>query len=225
MAKILVVEDDESLSRMVSEWLSGEHHTVECSFDGADASERLRFYEFDLIILDLNLPSMGGIKILREFRATGKTTPVLILTGQDRIEDKEIGLDSGADDYLTKPFNMKELSARVRAILRRPSSYAGNTLVSRGLELDTGNHSVKVNGNDVALLPKEFQLLEFLMRHPDQVFSADALLNRVWASASDSSIDALTTCVKRLRKKIDVDGSPSFIKTVHGVGYKLFTSD
>jgi DNA-binding response OmpR family regulator len=225
MAKILVVEDDESLSRMVSEWLAGEHHTVECSFDGADACEKLKFYEFDMVILDLNLPSMGGIKVLREFRASGKTTPVLILTGQDKIEDKEVGLDSGADDYLTKPFHMKELSARVRAVLRRPSSYAGDRLVSRGLELDPGNHTVKVNGNDISLLPKEFQLLEFLMRHPDQVFSADALLNRVWASASDSSIDALTTCVKRLRKKIDLDGSPSFIKTVHGVGYKLFTGE
>jgi DNA-binding response OmpR family regulator len=225
MAKILVVEDDESLSRMVSEWLTGEHHSVECSFDGADALEKLQFYEFDLIILDLNLPSMGGIKILREFRASGKTTPVLILTGQDKIEDKEVGLDSGADDYLTKPFHMKELSARVRAVLRRPSSYSGDKLSSRGLELDPGTHTVKVNGNDISLLPKEFQLLEFLMRHPDQVFSADALLNRVWSSASDSSIDALTTCVKRLRKKIDVDGSPSFIKTVHGVGYKLFTDD
>lgn len=225
MAKILVVEDDESLSRMVSEWLLGEHHTVECSYDGADAAEKLKFYEFDMVILDLNLPSQGGIKILREFRGCGKTTPVLILTGQDKIEDKEIGLDSGADDYLTKPFHMKELSARVRAVLRRPASYSGDRLVSRGLELDPGNHTVKVNGNEISLLPKEFQLLEFLMRHPDQVFSADALLNRVWASASDSSIDALTTCVKRLRKKIDVEGSPSFIKTVHGVGYKLFTGE
>ncbi len=223
VAKILIVEDDESLSRMVSEWLVGEHHHVECSFDGADALEKLQYYEFDMIILDLNLPTMGGIKILKEFRASGKLTPVLILTGQDKIEDKELGLDTGADDYLTKPFHMKELSARVRAVLRRPSSYAGDKLTAGGLELTPGTHSVKVNGNEISLLPKEFALLEFLMRHPDQVFSADALLNRVWASASDSSIDALTTCVKRLRKKIDVDGSPSFIKTVHGVGYKLNT--
>jgi len=225
MAKILVVEDDESLSRMVSEWLIGEHHTVECSFDGADALEKLQFYDFELIILDLNLPSMGGIKILQAFRASGKQTPVLILTGQDKIEDKEIGLDSGADDYLTKPFHMKELSARVRAVLRRPTNYVGDKLASGALELDPGNHSVKVDGNEISLLPKEFALLEFLMRHPDQVFSADALLNRVWSSASDSSIDALTTCVKRLRKKIDKDGQPSFIKTVHGVGYKLHTAD
>ncbi|MBA3859368.1 MAG: DNA-binding response regulator [Cyanobacteria bacterium PR.3.49] len=225
MAKILVVEDDESLSRMVSEWLVGEHHNVECSFDGADALEKLEFYDFDLIILDLNLPSMGGIKILKQFRASGKQTPVLILTGQDKIEDKELGLDSGADDYLTKPFHMKELSARVRAVLRRPTSYVGDKLSSGGLELDPGNHSARVDGNEVSLLPKEFALLEFLMRHPDQVFSADALLNRVWASASDSSIDALTTCVKRLRKKIDKDGQPSYIKTVHGVGYKLNVAD
>ncbi len=208
---------------MVSEWLINEHHHVEASLDGADALEKLKFYDFDLVILDLNLPSMGGIKILREFRAAGKETPVLILTGQDKIEDKEVGLDSGADDYLTKPFHMKELSARVRAVLRRPSSYVGDRLTAGVLELNPGTHTVQINGKEISLLPKEFALLEFLMRHPDQVFSADALLNRVWASASDSSIDALTTCVKRLRKKIDIEGSPSFIKTVHGVGYKLST--
>lgn len=225
MAKILVVEDDESLSRMVSEWLVSEHHHVEVSQDGADAMEKLQFYDFDLVILDLNLPSMGGINILRQFRASGKETPVLILTGQDKIEDKEVGLDSGADDYLTKPFHMKELSARVRAILRRPSTYVGDKLTAGALELSPATHSVKIKGLDISLLPKEFALLEFLMRHPDQVFSADALLNRVWASASDSSIDALTTCVKRLRKKIDTDGSPSYIKTVHGVGYKLSSGE
>lgn len=223
MAKILVVEDDESLSRMLSEWLVNEHHTVEVSIDGADANEKLQYYDFDLVILDLNLPSMGGIKILKQFRASGKETPVLILTGQDKIEDKELGLDSGADDYLTKPFHMKELSARVRAVLRRPTTYVGDKLTHGALELTPGTHSVKINGKEVVLLPKEFALLEFLMRHPDQVFSADALLNRVWESASDSSIDALTTCVKRLRKKIDMEGAPSFIKTVHGVGYKIST--
>jgi DNA-binding response OmpR family regulator len=120
---------------------------------------------------------------------------------------------------------MKELSARVRAVLRRPSTYVGDKLTAGALELNPSTHSVKVNGQEISLLPKEFSLLEFLMRHPDQVFSADALLNRVWASASDSSIDALTTCVKRLRKKIDTDGSPSYIKTVHGVGYKLYTGE
>lgn len=149
----------------------------------------------------------------------------MILTGQAKIEDKEIGLDSGADDYLTKPFHMKELSARVRAILRRTSTYICDKLTVGALELNPSGHSVKVNGLEISLLPKEFSLLEFLMRHPDQVFSADALLNRVWASASDSSIDALTSCVKRLRKKIDTDGWPSHIKTFHGVGYKLYTGE
>ncbi len=154
MAKILVVEDDESLSRMVSEWLVSEHHHVEVSQDGADAMEKLQFYDFDLVILDLNLPSMGGINILRQFRAAGKETPVLILTGQDKIEDKEVGLDSGADDYLTKPFHMKELSARVRAILRRPSTYVGDKLTAGALELNPGTHSVKINGLDISLFAK-----------------------------------------------------------------------
>ncbi len=221
MSKILIVEDDETLSRMVSDWLTSEHHHVEVSNNGTDGLEKLQYFQYDLIILDLQLPGMGGISILREFRNMGKQTPVLILTGKDRIEDKEVGLDTGADDYLTKPFHMKELSARLRALLRRPRNYVGDTLTAGPLALNSGAHSVTVGGEEVSLLPKEFALLELLMRHPEQVFSADALLNRVWASESESTIDALTTCIKRLRKKIDREGQPSFIKTVHKVGYKL----
>ncbi len=221
MAKVLVIEDDNSLSRMIKDWLTIEHHNIETVADGKQGLEKLQYYQYDLVIMDWQLPGMEGVEILREFRKGGGITPVLMLTGKNTIVDKEAGLDSGADDYLTKPFHMKELSARIRALLRRPQVMVGNTLTVGKFSLDPSNHVVTRDGVELKLLPKEFALLEFLMRHPNQVFSADALLNRVWASESDATIDALTSCIKRLRKKIDAEGESSPIRTVHGVGYKL----
>lgn len=206
---------------MIRDWLTIEHHNVEVVGDGKEGLEKLQFYEYDIVILDWALPGMQGVDILKEFRNKGGVTPVLMLTGKDAVTEKEQGFDAGADDYLTKPFHMKELSARLRALLRRPQAYVGDVLEHGSLSLDRSNYAVVRNGEQIRLLPKEFALLEFLMRHPNQVFSADALLNRVWASESDATIDALTTCIKRLRKKVDVQGQQSIIRTIHGVGYKL----
>ena len=206
---------------MIRDWLTIEHHNIEVVGDGKEGLEKLQFYEYDVVILDWALPGMQGVEILKEFRNNGGVTPVLMLTGKDAVTDKEQGFDAGADDYLTKPFHMKELSARLRALLRRPQGYVGDVIEHGNLSLDRSNYAVVRNGEQIRLLPKEFALLEFLMRHPNQVFSADALLNRVWASESDATIDALTTCIKRLRKKVDVQGQQSIIRTIHGVGYKL----
>lgn len=221
MAKVLVVEDDAELRGMVEDWLSHEHYEVESAGNGREALEKLRFYEFDLILLDWELPEVQGIDILREFRAGGRTTPVIMLTGKKAIGEKEQGLDTGADDYLTKPFHMKELSARVRAILRRAGGQTSNILRARNIELDPTSYRVLRDGVDVHLQRREFSLLEFLMRNPNRVFSPDALLERVWASESDATPEAIRTCMKRLRQKIDVEGQESIIRTVHGVGYKL----
>lgn len=210
------------LSRMVRDWLTFEHHLVETADNGRDGLDKLSFYQYDLVILDWELPEMTGIEICREFRSRGGTTPVLMLTGKGTINDKESGYDAGADDYLTKPFHMKELSLRLRALLRRGgASLQSDTLKFRELELEPGSHRVTRHGKDLQLLPKEFALLEFFMRHPNQVFSAEALLSRVWASETDTTVDAVSTCIKRLRKKVDLEGQTSVIKTVHGVGYKL----
>lgn len=225
MAKILIVEDDLGLSKMVRDWLVFEKHQVEEVADGTEALEKLRFYEYDLVILDWMLPGISGVQILREFRNTRGSTPVLMLTGKDTIIDKETGLDAGADDYLTKPFHMKELSARTRALLRRPRDIVTDTIKVGDLLLDRGKHKILKNNVEVKLLPKEFALIDFLMRHPNQVFSVDALLNRVWESESDATADAVTTCVKRIRKKLDSEGKPSIIRTVHGVGYRLDTEE
>lgn len=220
MAKILLVEDNEDLANSVRTFLMFEHHTVEHINDGQTASEQLRSFQYELVILDWNLPRMDGIDILRRFRELGGTTPVIMLTGHDTVDEKMRGLDTGADDYLTKPFQMKELGARVRALLRRPAAVSNsNVLQAGGITIDTQKYRVTVNGDPMTLVPREFQLLEFFMRHPNQVFSPEALLNRVWPSDSDATTEALRTALKRLRKKVDPDGN--LLRTVHGVGYIL----
>ncbi|MBY0549816.1 MAG: response regulator transcription factor [Candidatus Obscuribacterales bacterium] len=222
MAKILVVEDDVDLSSKVSEWLSFEQHLVEVVYDGQEAYDRLRVYSYECVILDWDLPKMTGLEVCKQFRNHGGHTPILMLTGKDAIAEKEAGLDAGADDYLTKPFHLKELSARIRALLRRPvQSYTGGTIKTGELELDPLSRRVTRNGSEIILQPKEYALLEFFMRHPNEVFSPDALINRVWNSESDTSADTIYTYMKVLRRKISPEAPGSLIKTVHGVGYKL----
>jgi DNA-binding response OmpR family regulator len=221
MAKILIVEDDKALCNTVQKWLVHEHHLVEVAETGEQALENLKFYKYDLVVLDINLPKISGLDVCRQFRDKGGTTAILMLTGRDSVDDKEKGLDSGADDYLTKPFHLKELSARVRALLRRPSAIAGDVLKSGTLSLETSTFKVLRDGLEIQVSQQEFALLEFLMRNANQVFSPEALLDRVWKSSSDVSPAAIRTHVKMLRKKIDKDGEPSFIKNIHGVGYRF----
>jgi DNA-binding response OmpR family regulator len=221
MAKILLVEDDVDYSGVLEGWLTDEHYTVEVLNDGSEARDRLAAYQYDLVILDWMLPGVTGVELCKEMRSEGNTTPVLMLTGRSAIEDKEQGFDAGADDYLTKPFNFKELSMRVRALLRRASGLASNCLTVGDIVLDPVSYSVTKGGEEVRLQRNEFALLEFLMRNPNRVFSAEALLERVWTADSEATSDAIRTCMKRLRKKLDSDPDSSIIQTLHGVGYKL----
>lgn len=221
MAKILLVEDDRALVETVVQCLSGQKHTVEKVYTGKDARDYLLFYQYDLVILDIQLPGESGIELCKEFRNRGNMTPVLMLTGKSSIDDKEAGLDAGADDYLTKPFHVKELLARVRALLRRPGTMTKNTLQIREIELDPAAGTVVSKGKPIKLVPRELALLEFFMRHPNQIFSVQNLLDRVWESSSDATSEAVTTCIKRLRQKLDARDQPSVITTVHGLGYKM----
>ncbi|HMW88796.1 MAG TPA: response regulator transcription factor [Candidatus Obscuribacter sp.] len=221
MPKILLIDDDHQLVESLTILLESEMFTVESVFNGADARDRLRHYDHDVIILDWSLPDSSGVEICKQFRATGKTTPVLMLTGRSEVEDKEIGLDAGADDYLTKPFSTRELLARVRALLRRYAMSSSNILELDNLALNPATREVSRNGRSIELLPREFAVLEFLMRHPNQVFTGQALLNHVWAAESDASVDAVRTCVMRLRKKLEQDDEAPLIHTVYGVGYKI----
>lgn len=221
MAKILLVEDDKDLCGRVHEWLSYEHHAVECVHDGGEAADRLKYYQYELVILDWDLPKTSGLDVCKGFRGKGGITPILMLTGKGELREKELGLDAGSDDYLTKPFHLKELSARIRALLRRPTTFAGCTLKAGILELDPAKHTLMMKGQEIALLPKEYALLEFLMRHPNEAFSPEALLSRVWSSESDAAADTIYTYIKTLRKKLAVFADAPSIKTLHGVGYKL----
>lgn len=221
MAKILLVEDDADVAEMIEDCLKREHHLVEWANNGGDALHRLKSYVYDIVVLDINLPNMSGLEVLKEFRGRGGSTPVLMLTGKNTVADKELGLDTGADDYLTKPFDGRELSARIRALLRRIGVIPSNKLSVRNLVLDPVTYKVTRDQNVIELLPREFSLLEFFMRHPDQVFSVEALLDRVWTADKEASADAVRMCIQRLRKKLDRDNESSFIKTVHRVGYVL----
>lgn len=221
MPKVLIVEDDADFLSRLQEWLSLEKFIVESTGDGSDALDRLKTYQYDVIVLDWNLPGMSGVDVLDAFRKNGGKTPVLMLTGRNTVKEKTTGLDAGADDYLTKPFDLLELSARLRALLRRPHIVQSDVLKNGEIELDTVSRAVKVAGRSVTLLPLEYALLEFLMRHPNQVFSHTALVDRVWKAESTATSEAVRTLVMALRKKIASPGRTSVIKTVHGMGYRF----
>jgi len=221
MAKILIVEDDKQLSGLLVDWLTGEGHVPDPVYNGRDGLERLKFYRYDVVVLDWELPGLSGPDLCRQYRAEGGQTPILMLTGKKELEEKETGLDSGADDYLTKPFHMKELSARLRALLRRAPAVSQAVLTAGNLTLNPKSRQVLVNDVEINLQPKEFALLEFLMRHPNQPFSAEAILDRVWSSESDAAPDTVRIHIMRLRNKIDVIGVGSMIRTIHRVGYML----
>lgn len=224
MAKILFVEDDVALAASVRDWLSSDHHLVEWVANGSEGWDRVRTGGFDLVILDWNLPQISGIEILRNMRNLRLELPVLMLTGKQAINERTEGLDSGADDYLTKPFSMKELSSRVRALLRRSHRGSGNLLQVADLILDQAKYRVTKSGAEIHLQPTDFRLLEFFMRYPDQVFTAEAILQRVWQSDSEATTAALRTAIKRLRQKIDLeatDDANSLIETLPRIGYRM----
>lgn len=222
MGKILIVEDDKHAAEMVVSWLESERHNMDHAATGEDALEHLKMMEYDVVLLDWDLPGISGYDVLKAFRAMGHTTPVIMLTGKSNVEHKEEGLDGGADDYLTKPYSLKELSARIRAQMRRQSNAPSNELEFRDLVLVPDQMRVTRSGKDITLLPKEFTLLEFFMRNPDRVFTAEAIMIRVWSSEAETSTDAFRSTLKRLRQKIDSpQDQTSLIETVHGAGYRF----
>ncbi len=221
MAKILVIEDNLELQDNIREWLLLDQHIVDCCSDGGEAIAYLDSYDYDAIVLDWTLPKMSGIEICKQFRGRGGVTPILMLTGRRTIDDKESGLDAGADDYLTKPFEMRELSARIRALLRRGSGPPSQQLKARDIVLDKQAKRVTKAGKELKLMPKDFAILEVLMTYPDRVFSAEALVERIWSSDSEVTSEVVRKHVNRIRAQVDSADSPSLIRTVHGAGYAL----
>lgn len=223
MAKVLVVDDDEDLVQTICDKLRQENYAIETAYDGEQALNLLCCSQFDVVVLDWDLPYISGIDACKQFRASGGSTPILMLTGKTAIHEKEKGFDSGVDDYLVKPFEMRELAVRLRALLRRASGQLSSVLVHGNLQLDPEKHLVFKGGVEKTLLPREFSLLEFFMRNPNVVFSADTLLQRVWMSDDEASTDAIRTCIKRIRQKVDCDESLPTIETVHRIGYRFRT--
>jgi DNA-binding response OmpR family regulator len=219
MAKILVADDDRQVGEMVADWLKNENHIVELAVDGVDADERMAVSTYDLFILDWDMPRMTGVDLCRKFRLKGGTTPIIMLTAKTSLDEKEQGLDAGADDYISKPFQLRELSARIRAIFRRPALIQAKVLKMRGLEFDTTTRQLHRKVERIELLGRELSILEFLMLHPNQVFSLEALQARIWPSDSEASPEAIRVHVFRIRSKIEIDGEPAIIKTVHRQGY------
>ena len=220
MSKILVVEDESDIANQLHKTLSRENHQVEIAADGQIAKDLLSNNEYDLIVLDWMIPVYSGIEVCRWYRDKGANAPILMLTARSELDDKADGLDSGADDYLTKPFQLREFLARVRALLRR-SSTPSHVLSCGKIMMDLDARKVTRDGVEIKLEPKEFNLLEFLIKHANQAFNAEALVLRAWDPDSEVSSDAVRVYVRNLRKKLDLDGEPSIISTVHGAGYRV----
>lgn len=217
MAKILLVEDDTALAQTMLTCLRTQgQHTVDWVDNGNKAQDYLNCYEYELLILDWDLPEKSGIQILEDYRNRGGMASALFVTGKSALANKTQGLDAGADDYLVKPFELEELKARVRAVLRRGTSSKTNLLNSRDVTIDSVARTVKKGGELIHLTTLEFSLLEFLMRHKGQVFSPEALLNRVWDTGSEAGPDMVRTMIKRIRNKL---ADPEIIRTVFGEGY------
>ncbi len=221
--RILLVEDEEKLARMVELELRYEGYEVEKAFDGPSGLEKASSGQYDLILLDIMLPGLSGMEVLRRLRRTSNV-PVIMLTARDTVMDKVAGLDSGANDYITKPFAIEELLARIRAALRQKAESrkaAAAVLTAGPLSLDPGRHEVTVNGEGVELTRREFDLLHYLLQHKGKVLSREVLLDGVWGFDFAGETNAVDVYIRFLRSKIDEAYGIKLIHTVRGVGYVI----
>jgi len=219
--KILVVEDDRTVGQYVQRGLTEHQYHADLVGDGLEALRLVSGGQYDLIILDLRLPGMTGVEVLRTLRDRGNTTPILVLTAQDAVDTKVQALRAGADDYVTKPFAFEELLARVEAISRRPKVLSAPVLSVGDLTLDTATHQVRRQGELLDLTPKEYTVLEYLMRHPGRVMSRTLITEYAWDYHFDPGTNIVDVVVNRLRKKIDAGHPQKLLHTVRGVGYVL----
>ena len=219
--KILVVEDDRTVGAYVKRGLEEAGYHADLVGDGAEGLRLASDGPYDLVVLDLRLPAMPGDQVLRTLRDRGNAVPVLVLTAQDTVDFKVQALRSGADDYVTKPFSLEELLARVEALGRRPKALAAPVRGVADLTLETGSREVRRGGQRIDLTPKEYAVLEYLMRHPGQVMSRTLITEYAWDYHFDPGTNIVDVVINRLRKKVDGSGGPRLIQTVRGVGYVL----
>lgn len=221
--RILVVEDEPKLAAVVQKGLEAKGYAVDTIGDGQEALTRILVHgaDYDLIILDLMLPSKTGNEICTEVRAQGVTVPILILTARNETEHKVELLLAGADDYMVKPFSFDELLARIQAILRRPTESLPAILTGGDLELDPVAHTLKRDGEEIPLTLKEFRIIEYFLRHPNQVINREDLLTHLWDFNYEAFSNVVDVHIKNLRQKLDQKDAPSIVETIRGIGYRL----
>jgi two-component system copper resistance phosphate regulon response regulator CusR len=221
--RILLVEDEARVAGFIAKGLREQSHAVDIAGDGESALYQAAINHYDLFILDVMLPLKNGYAVCRELRASGYRTPILMLTARDSVDDRVAGLDAGADDYLVKPFDFKELLARLRALSRRSGVPRPEVVQAADLTLNTASHAVTRAGRPISLTAKEYALLEFLVLHQDRIVGRDAIAQHVWDQSFDAFTNVIDVYIKRLRAKLDVAGAPRLIHTRRGEGYMLTT--
>lgn len=217
--KILVVEDEKDLNEVICKRLKLENYSVDSTLDGQSALDYLAMTDYDVIVLDIMLPQVNGLEILERLRDHGNTTPVLLLTARDSIQDRVNGLDAGADDYLIKPFAFDELLARIRVLVRHHTGHIDNVLSVGDLTMNTVTHEVIRNKRVIVLSAKEFAILEYLMQSPGQIFSRDMISTHIWNYDYEGGSNIVDVYIRYLRKKIDEGEATKLIHTVRGAGY------
>lgn len=221
--RILIVEDEETLARRIQKILVAENYQAEIALDGEQGLQQALSEDYDLLILDIMLPGLDGIEILKEVRREGSQVPVLLLTARDHVEDKVRGLDAGADDYLTKPFALPELLARVRSLLRRTSDVKSSVITVQDLIVNTSTREVSRDGRIIDLTAKEYAILEFLLYNRNRVLSRLSIAEHIWGDNFDlfTMTNFVDVHIKNLRKKLNDDSEKKLIQTVRGVGYVI----
>ena len=219
--RILVVEDEKKLNELISSKLKLEHYSVDSCYDGTDALDYLRGAEYDAVVLDIMLPGMSGLDVLRHIRRKDDRTPVLLLTAKDSIEDRVKGLDTGADDYLVKPFAFDELMARIRVMMRRGSQSISNVFTLADLVVDCDARTVTRGGIPITLSSKEFSVLEYMIRNAGTVLSRDKISRHIWNYDYEGGSNVVDVYIRYLRKKLDEGHTPKLIHTIRGAGYVL----
>lgn len=219
--RILIIEDDQAILKLLQRGLGYEGYVVDVATDGRSGLHLAREHQVDLVILDLMLPGMDGLEVCHRLRAGNSNLPILILTAKDSVQDRIQGLDTGADDYMVKPFNLEELLARVRALLRRTQQERLAVLKFADLTLDTGSRQATRGNRLIQLTAKEHELLELFLRHPKQVLRREVIFDRVWGYDFGGESNVLEVYIRYLRQKLEEGGEPRLIHTVRGVGYVL----
>lgn len=219
--KILVVEDEPSLNKIIAKRLKIEKYAVDSAYDGQEALDYLAATEYDAAIVDIMMPKLDGLSLVKKLRANNNMVPVLFLTAKDTLEDKVTGLDNGGDDYLVKPFEFDELLARIRVLLRRKQEVGNNELHLANLNLDIKKHCAFRGNQDLKLTAKEFEILEYLLRNTGAVLSRQQIQDHVWDFSYEGASNMIDVYINSLRKKVDKDFPEKLIHTIRGVGYVL----